>query len=364
MDLEAPADAWYVYVAVAIVSVALGGLALGVSMGPPPDADAAANAIEGVTGSEHPGSASYEHDAETVTIDRKTITMENEHGTSHASVSYGTVVPVNGYERLEELTYGASVDEVFAAEQADPHTDASAEFFELVDSADEENSGSELSADGELRARTIAIDEDSTMTASVRTGRDGEVADAIESEFDTDGDIPNHVTLKLEGDGTRGTHVDIESTPIEETVDEPPSGILETVLRALEDAHDWVKSSFCGDGNPFCDEGDDPEPDIVTSHSEYVSPEPGDGPTIRRFDLLDELDEPEDADEFDEVWLGTYDLEVELRNPTLDCEARITESQKGEWVTLCGPDLTLEDFDDPHWHDQRGGVHYVTLVTV
>ncbi|AEH37558.1 hypothetical protein Halxa_2942 [Halopiger xanaduensis SH-6] len=158
MDLETPADAWYTYVAVSIVSVALAGLALGVATGPPPDAPAAANAIEGATGSEYAASATYEHDADRVTVDRRTITMENEHGTAHASFSYGVVVPVNGHERLENLTDGASFEDEYEAELRDGDTHALAVFQDEVETAYDENTGDELVAEGTLHARKVTVD--------------------------------------------------------------------------------------------------------------------------------------------------------------------------------------------------------------
>ncbi|WP_323174390.1 hypothetical protein [Natrialba sp. PRR66] len=158
MDLDAPADAWYVYVAVAIVSVALAGLALGVSTGPPPDAERAATTIEGATTSEYPARATAEHDAETVTIDRKTITMENDHGTSHASVDYGVVVPVRGNERLENLSAGAAFKDEYADALEDGDRHAFAEFQQDVESAFDENSGRPIRADGDLRARQVTVD--------------------------------------------------------------------------------------------------------------------------------------------------------------------------------------------------------------
>ncbi|WP_049924016.1 DUF7283 family protein [Halopiger djelfimassiliensis] len=158
MDLEAPVDAWYVYLAVAIISVALAGLALGVSTGPPPDANEAANTIEGTTGSDYSASASYEHDADVVTINRETITMENDHGTSHASFSYGIAVPVNGHERLENLVYGSTFEEEYKKELSDPDTHAFQVFTEDVEEAFDDNTGEPLPANGELLSRQIVVD--------------------------------------------------------------------------------------------------------------------------------------------------------------------------------------------------------------
>lgn len=48
MDLEAPADAWYVWVDASILTVALAGIALSLPSQPPSDAQAAANTIDSV----------------------------------------------------------------------------------------------------------------------------------------------------------------------------------------------------------------------------------------------------------------------------------------------------------------------------
>lgn len=158
MDLETPADAWYTYVAVSIVSVALAGLALGIATGPPPDAQQAANTIEGATGSQYTASATYDHDADRVTIDHRTITMDNEHGTAHSSVSYGVVVPVNGHERLENLTYGASFEDEYDDVLRDGDRHAFAAFEDDVETAHDENTGETLVADGTLQARKVVVD--------------------------------------------------------------------------------------------------------------------------------------------------------------------------------------------------------------
>ncbi len=158
MDLEAPVDAWYVYAAVALVAATLVGLVAAVPTTPPPDAERAAGAVEGVTASEYPASASYDHDADVVTIDRRTITMENAGGRSHAAFAYGVVVPVSGEERLENLTHGASFEEEYATELADGDEHAVAAFERELAEAFEDNTGEELRADGELHARQLAVD--------------------------------------------------------------------------------------------------------------------------------------------------------------------------------------------------------------
>lgn len=103
---DAPADAWYVWLGVALASVAVAGVALELPSTPPPDANAAANAIDRVAASPYPASATYEHDADEVRIDERRISLRNEAGTAHASVATGDLVPVRGNHLLEQVLHG------------------------------------------------------------------------------------------------------------------------------------------------------------------------------------------------------------------------------------------------------------------
>ncbi|MCU4971430.1 hypothetical protein OB955_01575 [Halobacteria archaeon AArc-m2/3/4] len=212
MDFEAPVDAWYVYVATAIISVALAGLALGVSTGPPPDAPQASNTIEGATGSEYTASAFYDHDADVVTIDRRTITMENEHGTTHSSLSYGVVVPVNGHERLENLVYGSSFDDEYGDELADPNTHAFETFTEEVEDAFDDNTGEPLAADGELRARQIVVDAGIDELEPLTEEAEVEVTEtaSLPGEPRIRGENVREVELRYEGLEDRAVEFSVE----------------------------------------------------------------------------------------------------------------------------------------------------------
>jgi hypothetical protein len=52
MNLEAPADAWYVWVGVALVSMTVAGVVGGLPSQPPPDSQTAANTVDRVAVSE------------------------------------------------------------------------------------------------------------------------------------------------------------------------------------------------------------------------------------------------------------------------------------------------------------------------
>lgn len=154
MDMETPADGWYVYVGVAIVSVAVGGIALGMPSAAPPDANAAANAVDRVTGSTHNATGSYEHDADEVKIGGKQLAMRNEGGTTRASLAFGTMVWV----RYDGVPDAAAFAGILAGDDVTDHYADRSAFLTAVERA-RENLESDRPewrhAEGELRARTI-----------------------------------------------------------------------------------------------------------------------------------------------------------------------------------------------------------------
>ncbi|MXV62783.1 hypothetical protein GS429_12045 [Natronorubrum sp. JWXQ-INN-674] len=158
MDWEAPVDAWYVYLAVSLVSVAIAGVVLGFPTGAPPDANRAANTIEPVAGSTTEASATWEYDAETIVIDGTTLELANEHGISHASLNYGVVVPVNDSKRLANITRGAEFEAEYGDELADEDTHAVETFLSEVTDQYEKNSDTRLTASDELVARQVSVD--------------------------------------------------------------------------------------------------------------------------------------------------------------------------------------------------------------
>lgn len=94
MNLEAPADAWYVWVGVALVSIAVAGVVAGLPGQPPPDATKAANTVDRVAASEYGTTAVYEPDAEAARIGTRQIGLRNDGGTQYASVSIEVMTPV------------------------------------------------------------------------------------------------------------------------------------------------------------------------------------------------------------------------------------------------------------------------------
>ena len=159
--MEAIADAWYVWVAVAAVSVTTAGVALGLPTAPPPDASGAANAADRAAMSQSGTSVSYDHGAEEVRLGTRQIALRNDAGTDHASVRFRPLTPVTATEgqlhsALEALLAGADPGAV-AAEAGYGREgrlrEALADFRERID-----RNGSEWQrADGEFRIRSVRI---------------------------------------------------------------------------------------------------------------------------------------------------------------------------------------------------------------
>ncbi|APW96803.1 hypothetical protein CHINAEXTREME_03015 [Halobiforma lacisalsi AJ5] len=213
MDLETPADAWYVWLAVSLLTLATAGIALGLPTGPPPDATAAANAIERAAGTADANgyvTTTYEHDADAIRIDGKTITMRNDHGTAHASIAYGQVVPVTGHERLENVTSGTPVTEEYATEIAAPNESGVDAFLTDVRAAHEDNAGEWRRADGELRTRAVRTMPSPTVSVTVETADlPGQQTDELEFSYETNREVP----LRLGGQGSLGGDVETYEIP-------------------------------------------------------------------------------------------------------------------------------------------------------
>jgi len=121
MDFEAPVDAWYVWMGVAVVSLSIAGVALSLPTTAPPDANAAANTVDSVGSKPYTASATYEHDADQYWASNETILLRNDGGTTRATIRFGLMAPAwpkddlrdvvwaNGLE-MDELEGGAGMD--------------------------------------------------------------------------------------------------------------------------------------------------------------------------------------------------------------------------------------------------------------
>lgn len=163
MDWEAPADAWYIWLGVSLVSIAIAGVVLGFPTGAPPDADQVANDVDRVNGNPYEASAVDSYDAEEVRLKEGiVIETKNEHGTDRATLAYDPIVVVrDDHERLYNVTVGTDVDEEFDDEFAtESHDDAIATVLERVVETADETESEWQHASGELTVRKVALEPD------------------------------------------------------------------------------------------------------------------------------------------------------------------------------------------------------------
>jgi hypothetical protein len=163
MEFEAPMDGWYTWVAVALVSIGLAGVAVSLPDEPPPDADRAAGVLDRIGASEHEAAATLDHDAEAVRIGTERIAMQNSGGTDRARVSFGAVVPV--YTLDLSPAQRIILDGVLAGERTLPAS--------LVDTVEERLSAPETTtgewrpATGTLRAQAVTVGDRRVVLVAV-----------------------------------------------------------------------------------------------------------------------------------------------------------------------------------------------------
>lgn len=146
MDFEAPVDAWYVWLGVAMVSVAVAGVAIAFPSTPPPDANKAANAVDKVAGDPYGGTVSYEHDGKEYWVGLSQFALKNDGGVSQASVRFGEVAPVWPNSKLAKVLNGSDPKDVFDSEVA---------FESAIETAQQDGFQTWYPASGMLRAKTV-----------------------------------------------------------------------------------------------------------------------------------------------------------------------------------------------------------------
>lgn len=162
MEIEAVADAWYVWIGVAVVSVGIAGIVLSLPTQPPPDASGAANTAERVAASEYGTSAVTEHDATDARIGTRQISLRNDGGTDHASVAFASLTPVDRAEgktrdAAEALLSGETPAQFVAEDHRfDSEVELSDAFRELRLEVDQQGSHWQRTH-GTLRLRSVRI---------------------------------------------------------------------------------------------------------------------------------------------------------------------------------------------------------------
>lgn len=142
MDFEAPMDAWYVFLGVAMVSVSLFGVVLALPSTPAPAASEAADAIDELAASGYNASGSYDHDAEQYFVTRSRIGLKNDGGSRTTSFTFASPAPVwpdiDTQPLPEHREPGNSDEELKAILDGDPpsrHYRTPAEFGRAIEAA-------------------------------------------------------------------------------------------------------------------------------------------------------------------------------------------------------------------------------------
>ncbi|WP_257298899.1 hypothetical protein [Haloarchaeobius sp. FL176] len=112
---DAPPDAWYTCVAVALASVAVTGVATDLPSQPAPDAAAAANTVDAVAGSTYASAAEHPLDADRVRLRPQRLALRTDGETSHATFAFGPVVPVGDDPALARVARGVPPGRAFAS---------------------------------------------------------------------------------------------------------------------------------------------------------------------------------------------------------------------------------------------------------
>ncbi|KZN24159.1 hypothetical protein A4G99_06850 [Haladaptatus sp. R4] len=120
---DAPLDAWYVWLGVATVSLAVFGVAIDLPTSPPPDAASVADTVDSVAGCTYSATAEHPLTARQIRLGSRRLGLRDDGGTAHATFRYGPVVPVfaasDGSDRkLRRILSGTPPSAVFDSSDA------------------------------------------------------------------------------------------------------------------------------------------------------------------------------------------------------------------------------------------------------
>ena len=171
MDLEAPLDAWYVWLGVAICSLTLAGFTLALPTEPPPDSNEVVNTIDRVDASPYGGQATHAHNGNEAKVGTQQLALRNEGGTSRATVSYGSMIPLPAvedpalYDALDRILVGEQVSRV-TDNQSLTAKELAAECREVVERITRDGA-TWKPTDGALRVRSVTIADERVLLVDV-----------------------------------------------------------------------------------------------------------------------------------------------------------------------------------------------------
>lgn len=110
---DVPVESTYVWLGLAVVSVAVLGLALRVPVEPPPDATAVARTVDSVSSSPYEATARQPLDADQLRLGSERVALGSSGGNAHAAFAYDSVVPATGGGRLAAVLRGRPPGRLF-----------------------------------------------------------------------------------------------------------------------------------------------------------------------------------------------------------------------------------------------------------
>jgi hypothetical protein len=115
---DAPVDAWYVWIGVALASTAAVGIAASLPRAPPPDAAGVADTVDSVAATDRSATAGHPLAAERVKIGPYRVWLRNGSATGHATFAYGPVTPVRRDTALWDVLRGTPPETAFGSPAA------------------------------------------------------------------------------------------------------------------------------------------------------------------------------------------------------------------------------------------------------
>ncbi len=115
---DAPLDATYAWLGIALVSVATASVAAALPASPPPDAAGAAHTIDSVADGDHPATAEHGLTADRVRFTDRTVALGSDGEVAHATLVAPRITPVpptahRDADDLRRVLNGAPPDRVF-----------------------------------------------------------------------------------------------------------------------------------------------------------------------------------------------------------------------------------------------------------
>lgn len=114
---DAPVDAWYAWLGLSVVSLAVFGVVTALPATPPPDAAGVATTVDRVAVADYDTRATVALDADAVTLSPHRLGLRNDAGTVHATFAY-PVVPVRQATPLTRVLRHGSPTAVFESKAA------------------------------------------------------------------------------------------------------------------------------------------------------------------------------------------------------------------------------------------------------